>query len=218
MKKPTVAAIYTGSALVQPGEQMFREVLPDVRSISLLDNSLIAEVIEEGRMTEGVVRRLFSLCELALAEGADVILETCSSVGNSVDYLAPFFPIPVLRIDRPMVEDVVQDGAKIGVLATLQTTLGPTSDLINQVAREKSCTVDIVSGLAEGAFKAVTLGDTDTHDRLILETAQRMADQCDCIVLAQGSMARMEKTLSEKTGKPIYTSLRRGIEALKAYL
>ena len=218
MKKPTVAAIYTGSALVQPGEHMFREVLPDVRSISMLDNSLIAEVIEHERMTEGVLRRLFRLCEFALEEGADVILETCSSVGNSVDYLQPFFPIPILRIDRPMVEDVVKEKAHIGVLATLPTTLGPTTDLIQQVAQEKHCTVTVVSGLAEGAFSAVSEGDAETHDKLILETAMNIAKQCDCLVLAQGSMARMEQVLSDETGLPVYTSLRRGIEALKAYL
>jgi len=38
--------------------------------------------------------------------------------------------IPVVRVDEPMAEKAVQTGTRIGVAATLATTLKPTTELI----------------------------------------------------------------------------------------
>ena len=213
-----VVAIYTGAALVQPGREAMAELLPGVNVVSVLDDSLIAEVIENGHMTKAVIRRLYGYVEAAQAQGASVVLETCSSVGEAVPLLQSCFDVPIVRIDRPMIEAAVAQHLRIGVMATLATTLEPTMRQVQAVAAENHRDVAVVSGLSDGAFQALTAGDGATHDELLLEMAKEISDQCDAIVLAQGSMARMEETLSEVTGKPVYSSLRRGIEALRPYL
>ena len=134
MKQRTVLAIYTGSALVAPLKAVAAEVLPSTRFINLLDDSLIADVIRAGKMTPAVLGRIHSYCRIGAEIGVDLILETCSSVGISVDYIQPFFNIPVLRIDRPMIEKAVNESSRIGVMATLPTTLEPTMDLVKKVA------------------------------------------------------------------------------------
>ncbi len=218
MKPMTVMTLVTGAALVDPLKKTAKEVLRGVRVINILDDSLIADVIAAERMTPAVLERIHQYCHIGAGMGADVILETCSSVGESVDYLQPFFSIPVLRIDRPMVEQAVETAKTIGVLATLPTTLNPTMELIKQVAGEKDKKVEIINGLAKGAFKALSDGNPAHHDQLILETAKEVSDSCDVIVLAQGSMARMEAALRESTGIPVLSSLRSGLEAVKRYL
>ncbi|WP_319563170.1 aspartate/glutamate racemase family protein [Marispirochaeta sp.] len=210
--------LVTGAALVDPLKKMAQEVLKNVRVISILDDSLIADVIEAGKMTPAVLERIHQYCHIGAGMEVDVILETCSSVGESVDYLQPFFDIPVLRIDRPMVEQAVDTAQTIGVLATLPTTLNPTMELIKQVAEEKGKKVEIVNGLADGAFKALTEGDPARHDQLLSETAKQVSDSCDVIVLAQGSMARMEAALRESTGIPVLSSLKSGLEAIRRYM
>ena len=185
--------------------------------ISLLDDSLIADVIQAGKMTTAVLERIYSYCRIGAEMGVDVILETCSSVGASIDYIQPFFNIPVLRIDRPMIEKAVNESSRIGVMATLPTTLEPTMDLVKKVADEKGKEVSIVNGLAEGAFQAITKGDAETHDRMIMEKASALVKSCDTIVLAQGSMVRMEKPLRESTGLTVLSSMRLGLESLKSY-
>ena len=216
-KQHTVLAIITGAALVNPLKVAAAEVLPSVRMISLLDDSLIADVIQAGKMTTAVLERIYSYCRIGAEMGVDVILETCSSVGASIDYIQPFFNIPVLRIDRPMIEKAVNESSRIGVMATLPTTLEPTMDLVKKVADEKGKEVSIVNGLAEGAFQAITKGDAETHDRMIMEKASALVKSCDTIVLAQGSMARMEKPLRESTGLTVLSSMRLGLESLKGY-
>lgn len=218
VKRKTIAVIYTGAALVSPLSAYLRELYPEHRVINILDDSLIGEVIADGGLTSSVLRRMFTYCDQALQQGADIILETCSSVGESIDLLKPFFPIPIIRIDRPMIEQAMAEGARIGVLATLPTTLGPTMRLVDTVAQEQGVSVQAVSGLAEGAFEALTIGDAAKHDRLLLETAEHVAKSCDCLVLAQGSMARMADELQRVTGIPVYSSPLSGVRALAAYL
>jgi len=218
MKQKTIMALYTGAALVDPLKKAAAGILPDVRFINVLDDSLIADVISAGKMTPDVLNRIHKYCSIAADKGVDVILETCSSVGVSVDFLQPFFDIPVVRIDRPMIEKAVKNYSKIGVMATLPTTLNPTMDLVKQVSREMGKDVEIVNGLAEGAFEKITNGDPEGHDRMIEEKALALASSCEVIVLAQGSMARMEQPLRDSSGLPVFGSINSGLEALKKYV
>ncbi len=214
----TIAAIYTAPALLEPLKNEFAELYPKLRLINIMDDSLIQDVIAANKMTQPVLNRIKAYCEAAEIQGADLILQTCSSVGRSVDLLSPFLKIPFIRIDRAMAEEAVSRFERIGVLATLPSTLEPTVSLVKQVSHEKSKQIKTVEGLAEGAFQSLVSGDSDSHDAKILETASSLKNECDCFLLAQGSMARMEERLASETGKPVLTSLRSGLLSLKSYL
>jgi Asp/Glu/hydantoin racemase len=127
-------------------------------------------------------------------------------------------PIPIVKIDDAMTAQAVKQAGRIAVIATLPTTLGPTVRLVQRQAARLGKATAIVEGLAEGAFAAVMAGDAARHDALILETARCIADQVDLIVLAQGSMARMEHTLGQETGLPVLSSPVSGVLAVKQEL
>jgi hypothetical protein len=103
-------------------------------------------------------------------------------------------------------------------MATLPTTLEPTKKLIGRFASELSKEVDIVEGLAEGAFQSLMNGDMETHDRLVLQTAIDNAGRADVFVLAQGSMARVQDAITEKTGNPVFTSPLSGTLEVKSLI
>lgn len=214
----TIAAIYTGVALVKPLSDQLKEALPGFRIMNILDDSLIAEIIAEGRLTPAVRRRLYSYYDAAASAGAELILNTCSSIGDAVYAAREFIPVPIVRIDEAMARRAVAEASRIAVLATLSTTLDPTISLVKRCAAEAGKTVTAISAVAEGAFPAITAGDAATHDRLVAETAKKVAEDCDVILLAQGSMARMEAPLRELTGKTVYSSPRLAIEMLKKML
>lgn len=218
MAEHTIAAIYTGAALVKPLSDLMKETLGDYKVMNILDDSMIADIIEAGGMTKAVKRRLYGYYEIACASGAELILNTCSSIGDAVYGAREFFPIPIIRIDEPMARRAIELTDSIAVLATLPTTLDPTIRLLERCAQEAGKSIRTISALAEGAFPAITAGDAETHDRLIAETAKRVADSCDVILLAQGSMARMEKPLAELTGKTVLSSPRLGVEQIKGLL
>ena len=213
-----VICVHTAMALVEPLTKIFQEYLPEVNVNHIADSSLIKEVIANNQVTNAVRRRLLSYYNGAADAGADVVFNTCSSVGDIADYGNLYARIPVFRIDQPMAAEAVANYDRIGVISTLPTTLDPTCRLLRNEAAKAGREVTLVEGLADGAFAAGQSGDGETHDRLIAEAAQRIASEVDVFVLAQGSMARMEQRLSELTGKPVLSSPVLGVKGLRKFL
>ncbi|MDG0789912.1 aspartate/glutamate racemase family protein [Cohnella ginsengisoli] len=214
----TVVAVYTGQGLADPLKKVFQELLPDVRLVNIIDDSLIGDVVKAGQVPPGVARRLVQYYHNGEELGADVILNTCSSVGEVADDARKLIGVPIVKIDEAMAAKAAASYDRIAVLATLPSTLEPTMRLIEKEAAAAGRAVALVNGLAAGAFEALNGGSPEEHDRLILETAQRVAGNADAIVLAQGSMARMEKKLAEATGKPVLSSPRLGVEQVREVL
>ena len=155
--------------------------------------------------------------QISLAEqaGADVVLVTCSSVGPAVEASAIFSSVPVLRVDQPMADHAISIGARIGVLATLETTLGPTADLIQRRSIIAKKTISITELLCEGAFVALLEGDFKKHDEIVLSKLQAILPFVDVVVLAQASMARVVDQLPGGSFTiPILSSPRLAVEHL----
>lgn len=110
-------------------------------------------------------------------------------------------------------------GRRIGVAATLRTTLEPTIALLEEKALAERREVDIVRVLCEGAFEAVLAGDTATHDRILADSLTRLAAAVDVVVLAQASMARMVSQLPNDPGRvPILASPELAIRRARSIL
>ena len=218
MAEHTIAALYTGAALVKPLSDLLKQTLPDCKVMNILDDSMIAEIIDTGYLTKAVKRRLYGYYEIACASGVELILNTCSSIGDAVYGAREFFPIPIVRIDEPMARRAIELTDSIAVLATLPTTLDPTIRLLQRCASEMGKSIRTISALADGAFSAITAGDAEAHDRLIAETAKQVGDRAEVILLAQGSMARMEEPLAKLTGRTVLSSPRLGVLMVKDLL
>jgi aspartate/glutamate racemase len=214
----TVVAIHTAMPMVEPTKQLFARHLPDVRLINIVDDSLIQDVISAGDVPPAVKKRLMNYYDAAIDAGADLIFNTCSSVGDVALEAKEILAIPLVKIDDAMAEKAVAASSSIGVLATLPTTLSPTVRLIRHIAGKADKEVQITEGLAQGAFQAVISGDQETHDRLVLNAAREIAGQVDLFVLAQGSMARMEGRIAETTGKKVLSSPESGVLNVKEVL
>jgi Asp/Glu/hydantoin racemase len=214
----TVFAFHTCFALVEPLGKLFAECLPGVRLVNLVDDSLLADVRAAGCLTPSVTRRLIGYGLLAQSAGADAIFNCCSSVGEAADLLSQAIDIPVVKIDERMAGNAVCHGPRVGVIATLVTTLDPTERLIERKAGQAGKKVIPQRYLVEGAFDALAGGDSAKHDRMVMAEIQRAASENDVVVLAQGSMARLMPGLDGKLTVPVLCSPRLGVEALKEVL
>ncbi len=214
----TVVAIHTAITMVEPTKALFAEHLPNVRLINIADDSLIQDVIKAGEVPEPVRKRLLSYYNAAIDAGADVIFNTCSSVGDVAIEGREKVSVPLVKIDDAMAEKAVRTYNRIGVLATLPTTLDPTARLVKNFSVELNKPVEIEKGLAEGAFQKLMDGDVDSHNKKILETALALADKVDAFVLAQGSMAKMQDEIIKQTGKDVLSSPLLGTLQVKSVL
>jgi Asp/Glu/hydantoin racemase len=127
--------------------------------------------------------------------------------------------VPVLRVDQPMADQAVATGSRIGVIATLRTTLEPTADLIERRAAKAAKTIQVTSKLVDGAFEALMSGDAARHDELVAGALKELGQQVEVIVLAQASMARVVETLSPEDKRiPILASPGLAVEHLATIL
>ena len=165
--KKTIAAIYTGKGLADPLQAVINRTLPDWRLISIIDDQIIGEVKEAGAPTPEIYQRLISYYKAVEAMGADVILNTCSSVGDVVYEGRKQVQVPIIRIDEAMARKAVSESSVIGVVATLRSTLDPTMRLLQIEAKKLGKTVTPVDGLADGAYQALVDGKPELHDECI---------------------------------------------------
>ncbi len=196
-----------------------RDKLPGVEVFNIADDSLIKEVIRRGNLTPSVSRRVAGHVAAAEAAGADYVLVTCSSIGAAVEAAAHTVDVPVLRVDLPMADRAVQYGPKIGVAATLPTTLGPTVDLIQRRAAAQGRSIELTTRLCEGAFEALMGGDPETHDAAVARALEQLSAEVDVVVLAQASMARVAENLPPDARRvPILASPALAIDYLASVL
>lgn len=219
MKPKTLGLVHTSATLVPVFAALCKEKLPNVSTFNIADDSLVKGIIASGSLTPQIARRVASYLESAELAGADYILVTCSSIGPAVEAAAKLIGVPVLRVDQPMADRAVQTGKRIGVIATLRTTLEPTADLISRRAQLAGKSLELTARLCEGAFDALMSGDAAAHDAKVAAALKELSAQVDVIVLAQASMARVVDGLSHDVKRvPILSSPALAVDYLTTVL
>jgi L-lactate permease len=217
-KELKIAVVYTGitSSLMEMVESEARRALTgaNVTFLTFSNPSIIEAANKHGHVTHEAARDLVRMYMAGMAAGADIIYNICSSVGDVADTVRPAFGamgMPFVRIDEDMAREAICTGRRIGVLATLQSTLQPTRRLLLRYAKEAGKEIELVDALANGAFG---LSDAELA-KVLVEKAASIAPRVDCMLLAQGSMAACEQAIADATGKPAFSSPRFGALALK---
>ncbi|WP_426435702.1 aspartate/glutamate racemase family protein [Bradyrhizobium genosp. P] len=196
---------------IVPIETSFARLWPQARLMNLLDDSLSADLAQDGKLTERMTERFLTMGRYAASTGADGILFTCSAFGLCIEAVArEHAPMPVLKPNEAMIEQAVAKGKKIGLLSTFPPTLV-------SMPPEFPSSVQLVPKLAEGALAALDRGDRAEHDRLVVEASRDLRD-CDMIALAQYSMAPAAERVAEATGKPVLTTPDSAVTKLRTML
>ena len=213
-----VAIIHTSFVSVNDLKSLFAEMMPQVQLVNIVDDSLLPEVIAAGSLTRDVTRRICAYAVEAQAIGADLIFNQCSSVGEAVDVARELINIPYLKVDEPMAEEAVRIGGNISVVATVASTLGPSTRLVERAAAKVGKQVNIKPCLVEGAFDILYYkGDRETHNRMTVERIRQEAASADVVVLAQGSMICLLPEIAD-LATPVLTSPRSGVARVKEVL
>lgn len=212
MKKKRLTLIHTSAIMIPVFSQLCQELLPEIETVHLVDESLLKDILKDGGLGKSTARRVVNHILSADQAGTDAILVTCSSIGKAAEIGRELVESPVIRVDEPMAKKAIETGRRIGVVATLPSTLNPTVDLI---LRQAADDLVVMAKLCEGAFEAVISGDTATHDKIVSGGILELAGQVDVIVLAQASMARAAGTLPvDQVRVPVLSSPRLAVEHL----
>ena len=201
-------------------EKMFNSlcgelIKQDFTTSHISDETIIKSILKAGGLTKYAARRICTHTAAAEESGADIIQFTCSSVTPVIASAVNLVDIPVLSVDGPMALEAVSRNEIIGVTATNPGTLTPSTELLRKTADKLGKKIKITPLLCEGAYDALFRGDTETHDRIVLENLYKLFESCDCVVLAQASMSRVAEKIPESSRKiPVLSSPRSAVTEL----
>jgi len=207
-----IALIHTTPVTVNSLNKLLKERHADLEIINIVDDSILVELINNKADLSLVEDRVKYYIKTAVDQGANLVMSACSSIGEIFEKENPNYEIPIMRIDSAMAEKAVKNAAKIGVAATLETTLKPSTKLIKNKAAELDKKVEIKTALADSAYQKLMTGDEEAHDEILAEKLKELAAEVEIVVLAQASMARAVDSLSEQIRGKFLTSPELGIE------
>lgn len=155
--------------------------------------------------TEGLDARIAALAAEAQAAGQSFLC-SCTTLGPLVERQGG------LRIDRPMMQAAARIGGRILLAHALDSTRGPSLDLLRSLADARS---QIRALAIPGAWPLFEAGETARFHAYLAGAirADLAARGADVVVLAQASMAGAAPLL-EDLGLPVLTAPRQAMLAL----
>ena len=198
MKNPHVCILQTSFAKREDTVKLLQEKVPGVRVEFITDSTLLSDVRAAGAPTEAVIRRMTLYAKAAEISGADLIVNSCSTVGEVADIYAREVSIPVMKVDEPMAREAVRLGEKAALIATVETTLAPSRRLIEKIGAEKGKTMKCDCYLQREAWEALQKGSPEEHNRILLDEIRKLDTMgYDSIVMAQVSMRALLPELKD---------------------
>ncbi len=210
-----MAILHTTPLTVSPLKELALKKLPGITVVNFVDDSILPQLLQNGGDISEVEERIIQYAKFAEEVGTQVILNACSSVGEVVSKACKQVNIPIIRIDEAMAEEAINKGERIGVVATLSTTLNPTMKLLKQKAERLNKEVKFQSMLADEAYQKLSSGDKQGHDERLAEVLTNIAQEVDVVVLAQASMASVVETLPKDIQSKFISSPELGMERVK---
>lgn len=189
-----VACLHTVDSNVPVLEAVADALRAQGQDLTLLHTvraDLLKRAEAEGGLNDDIRDEATELLQ-ALANSADAVLLTCSTVGPAAERADILAPVPVLRVDEALASAAIAKATAgnnhIDVLCAVQTTVEPTQALFERLAAGTGVT--IAMHLAPGAWDAFRAGDIPAYHKLVAEAADALyAGGAETIALAQASMA-----------------------------
>lgn len=209
------------AALITTGavQRFVKEIIPEVEVVHFVDDTIQNTnfACAPGTIPPANYAKFVQAALSQQEYGVDLILLVCSTFNRAVEYARPMIRTPMLQIDRPMMDLAVRHGTRLGLLATVPTTVPASERLLRLAAADAGKTIEIKTRLCSDAFAAIKAGEVEKHNELLLAEIDRLAAEVDAIVLAQLSMSALEPRLTS-TRVPVYNSGRTAFTHIRHFL
>lgn len=214
MKHPHVTILQTSFAKRDDTVAFLQEKVPGVKVEFITDSTILADVRKNGGPTEAVFARMKLYAKAAEISGADLIVNSCSTVGEVADVYAKEVGIPVMKVEEPMCREAAALGTRFAIIGTVETSMGPVARIIERLGKEEGKAMDCRLSVQKAAWDALVAGKPEEHNRILLENIRKLDEEgYDAIVMSQVSMRALLPELKDlKT--PILCSFYSGYGAV----
>jgi len=218
MKAPHVTILQTSFAKREDTVAFLKENVPGVRVEFITDSTILADVRANGGPTQAVIDRMRLYAKAAEISGADLIVNSCSTVGEVADIYRKDVSIPVMKIEDPMCKEALTYGTRFAVIGTVETSMGPVKRILERLGKEQGKEVECELFVQREAWDALVAGDPARHNRILLENLRKLDEQgYDAIVMSQVSMRALLPDL-EDMKTPVRSSFYSGYGAIAGKL
>lgn len=202
----SIILIHTVQSLaVSFSKQLQNFLQEEVKIHNIWDDFLATNPNEIGEFSIENRNRLFHIIKAAELTHADIIVSTCSTLTPAIKLIRPFIKIPIIAIDDAITKKAAKDGNKILVLATAESAANATQEKIQEDASFINKNIYLEAITLTEAFQCLKNMDMKKHDEIIKNYATSIKG-FDCIVLAQASMAHLEKDIADITNCSVLSS------------
>jgi Asp/Glu/hydantoin racemase len=214
---PRIALIHATPVSIEPIGAAFRELWPEASPWNLLDDSLSTDLQAAGSLTPAIRERFLRLGDYCAFCGVDAILFTCSAFGEAIEGVQARLSIPVLKPNEAMIEEALESGRRIGMLATADISIRSMRPEFETAAA--ACGVDLTfeTAAVPDAMQALLAGDRERHDALIVKRAASLTNS-DVLALTQFSMAHVAARIAPVPGRRVLTTPASAIARLRSIL
>ena len=200
-----IAFLHTNKAHIETFETLVRQHNPEIKTEhyvnkEILNNALLSGKTDTHQFTKEI--------EAIRKEKPSLIICTCSTYGSESDKFTD-----VYRIDKPIIEYMVTNYSKIGLVYTANSTKTVSEDLMLEIAAKQNKLIEVVYCDCSEYWSFFEAGDFESYEKGIAENIKQMASQVDVFFLAQASMAGAKKNL-KSFEREVFTSPEYGIKTL----
>ena len=212
----TVGFLHTSPYHSAMFRDLVAELLPGARVIEVVDEIVLEQARRLGDRDVSVIGAVAD--RLAELVEADVVVCTCSTLGAVAERIGRAAGTEVVRVDRAMIERAVELASgghgRVAVVAALESTVGPTLALLDEVMLATGATVQVEVHVVDGAWDRFASGDVESYLDTVAGRLPDIVSAVDVVVLAQASMAPAVARIDAPV--PILSSPRLAIEAIRA--
>ncbi len=215
----TLGIIHAALISTKGVQPFIDEIIPEVTVVHHVDDTIqnLNFISPPGVIPKINYYKFVTYAHNLEVAGVDLILLACSTFNQAVELARPLINVPMLQIDRPMMDLAVSQGKKIGLLATVPTTVPSSERLLNLAAAEAGKKIDITTILCSDAFAEIKKGNVSKHNEMLLSEINKLSGKVDVIVMAQVSMSALEPML-KNTRVPVFNSGRTGFNRVREML
>lgn len=213
-----LAFLHTAAVHVDTFDRLVRAAAPGLHVAHHVADELLVDAQRLGIDDAGLAGRVHAAMQGAAADGAALVVCTCSTIGALAELTPTAGRFTAARIDRAMADRAVALGRRILVVAALDSTLAPTADLLHSSALAARAEVVLQTLRVPQAWPHFLRGDRVAYVRSVAQAVTDRLGQVDVdvVVLAQASMAPAADGLAA-LGVPVLASPQLGVQAIAAH-
>ena len=170
-----------------PIDAAFKSGWPEAQIVNLLDESLYADVPQDGTLSPLLYERVATLLHHCVSSGADGIVFTGTTFGPAIEAVRPHIGVPLLRAEEAMAEQAVGMGEDVLLVCSDKRAMPVIRGSLEAAAVRQGVTRPISELWVSGAKDALAAGGLEAHDRLIAREVEA-ANHQGVIVIGQISM------------------------------